>query len=311
MVGAARWRSTGSAERRQEQAVSGKLIVCPTPIGNLEDITLRVLAALREADLIACEDTRRTRALLKSYGVSGKLVSYHEQNEKARSAELVKRMHDGEVVALVSDAGMPLVSDPGFVLVRACVAAGLAVEVLPGPSAALAALVASALPADRWRFAGFLPRKRAELEAGVRHAGDAGRVRVAAAGGGVAGGAGRARPERPVAVCRELTKLHEEVVRGAAAELAARYAQAPPRGEVVLVVGAAPARERTRTSGRRSRPCASSSIRGQAAGGRAASWPSSPVRAPTSSTRRSPPDVTKGTCRTYMEATAAVRGCRP
>ena len=155
--------------------MSGRLIVCPTPIGNLEDITLRVLAALREADLIACEDTRRTGALLKNYGVSGKLVSYYEQNEKARAAELVKRMYDGEVVALVSDAGMPLVSDPGFILVRACVAAGLAVEVLPGPSAALAALVASALPADHWRFAGFLPRKKGELRAGVQVSGDAGR----------------------------------------------------------------------------------------------------------------------------------------
>src|ERR1700727_3820718 len=143
---------------------SGRLIVCPTPIGNLEDITLRVLAALREAALIACEDTRRTGTLLKNYGVSGKLISYYEQNEKSRAAELVKRMHHGEVVALVSDAGMPLLSDPGFILVRACVAAGLAVEVLPGPSAALAALVASALPADHWRFAGFLPRKKGELQ---------------------------------------------------------------------------------------------------------------------------------------------------
>ena len=141
--------------------MSGKLIVCPTPIGNLDDITLRVLAALREADVIACEDTRRTSLLLKNYGVSGKLVSYYEQNERARSAELVKRIYDGETVALVSDAGMPLVSDPGFVLVRGCVAAGLAVEVLPGPSAVLSALVASALPADHWRVTGFLPRKTA------------------------------------------------------------------------------------------------------------------------------------------------------
>ena len=223
-------------------AVSGKLIVCPTPIGNLEDITLRVLAALRAADLIACEDTRRTGALLKSYGVSGKLISYYEQNEKARSAELVKRMHDGDVVALVSDAGMPLVSDPGFVLVRACVAAGLAVEVLPGPSAALAALVASALPADHWRFAGFLPRKRSELEAAFASletlvAFESPR-RVAASLAVLA----ELDPQRPVAVCRELTKLHEEVVRGSAGELAARYAQTPPRGEVVLVVGPAPAR---------------------------------------------------------------------
>ena len=114
-----RSRSTGSRPGRSSSDAAGKLIVCPTPIGNVEDITLRVLAALREADLIACEDTRRTGTLLKNYGVSGKLVSYYEQNEKSRAAELVKRMHDGEVVALVSDAGMPLVSDPGFVLVRA------------------------------------------------------------------------------------------------------------------------------------------------------------------------------------------------
>ena len=134
------------------------LTVCPTPIGNLEDVTLRVLSALREADVVACEDTRRTRTLLDRYGVNAKLVSYHEHNEEQRSAELVEKMRGGTNVALVSDAGMPLVSDPGYVLVRACVAAGLPVEVLPGPSAALAALVASALPADRWRFVGFARR---------------------------------------------------------------------------------------------------------------------------------------------------------
>jgi 16S rRNA (cytidine1402-2'-O)-methyltransferase len=223
--------------------VSGRLIVCPTPIGNLEDVTLRVLAALREADLVACEDTRRTRVLLDRYGVGGQLVSYHEHNEAPRSAELVGRMRDGAVVALVSDAGMPLVSDPGFELVRACVAAGLAVEVLPGPSAALAALVASALPADRWRFVGFLPRKRSELETVLRStetlvAFESPR-RVAATLGVLAELDG----DRPVAVCRELTKAHEEVVRGSAGELAARYGQAPPRGEVALVIGAAPAGE--------------------------------------------------------------------
>ena len=142
--------------------MSGRLVVCPTPIGNLEDITLRVLAALREATVVACEDTRRTRVLLDRYGVKAHLVSYHEHNERERAAELVRRMNDGDTVALVSDAGMPLVSDPGFVLVREAVAAGLAVEVLPGPSAVLTALVASGLPAERWRFAGFLPRKKAE-----------------------------------------------------------------------------------------------------------------------------------------------------
>jgi 16S rRNA (cytidine1402-2'-O)-methyltransferase len=223
---------------------SGRLIVCPTPIGNLEDVTLRVLAALREADIVACEDTRRTRILLDRYGVGGKLVSYHEHNERARAVELVARMQDGAVVALVSDAGMPLVSDPGLVLVRACVAAGLAVEVLPGPSAALSALVASALPADHWRFVGFLPRKRAELAAVFASpetvvAFESPR-RLAASLAALA----KLDPGREVAVCRELTKIHEEVVRGSAAGLAARFADQPPRGEIVLVVGPAASAER-------------------------------------------------------------------
>jgi 16S rRNA (cytidine1402-2'-O)-methyltransferase len=224
-------------------APEGRLVVCPTPIGNLEDVTLRVLSALREADVVACEDTRHTRILLDRYGVSAPLVSYHEHNEDRRARELVGRMQAGETVALVSDAGMPLISDPGYVLVRATVAAGLGVEVLPGPSAALAALVASALPADRWRFTGFLPRKKGEL-----------RSLLAEPGGTLVAFESPRRlpatlallaeldPARPVAVCRELTKAHEEVVRGNAGELAARYAGAPPRGEVVLVVGpAAPA----------------------------------------------------------------------
>jgi 16S rRNA (cytidine1402-2'-O)-methyltransferase len=219
---------------------AGRLIVCPTPIGNLEDVTLRVLAALREADVVACEDTRRTRVLLDRYGVGGTLVSYHEHNERQRASELVARMRSGATVALVSDAGTPLVSDPGFVLVQACVAAGLEVEVLPGPSAALAALVASALPADRWRFTGFLPRKKGELQtvfgAPETLVAFESPRRVAASLRVLA----ELDPERPVAVCRELTKLHEEVVRGTAAELADRYAADQPRGEVALVVGGAP-----------------------------------------------------------------------
>jgi 16S rRNA (cytidine1402-2'-O)-methyltransferase len=214
------------------------LTVCPTPIGNLEDVTLRVLSALREADVVACEDTRRTRTLLDRYGVSATLVSYHEHNEEQRAAELVERMRAGAKVALVSDAGMPLVSDPGYVLVRACVAAGLAVEVLPGPSAALAALVASALPADRWRFAGFLPRKAGDLKRVLSESGGTlvafeSPRRVPATLALLA----EEDPGRQVALCRELTKAHEEVVRGSAAELARRYADAPPRGEVVLVFG--------------------------------------------------------------------------
>ena len=214
------------------------LVVCPTPIGNLEDITLRVLSALREADVVACEDTRRTRTLLDRYGVSAKLVSYHEHNEESRAAELVERMREGQTVALVSDAGMPLVSDPGYVLVRACVAAGLPVEVLPGPSAAIAALVASALPSDRWRFAGFLPRKKGELRALLEEPGGTlvafeSPRRVPATLALLA----EVDPAREVAVCRELTKMHEEVVRGSAGELAQRYAGSPPKGEVVLVLG--------------------------------------------------------------------------
>ncbi len=222
--------------------MSGRLVVCPTPIGNLEDVTLRVLAALRDADVVACEDTRRTRVLLERYGVQATLLSYHEHNERERTAELVERMAAGAVVALVSDAGMPLVSDPGYVLVQGCVAAGLSVEVLPGPSAALAALVASALPSDAWRFAGFLPRKRSALVAVLESpetlvAFESPR-RVAATLAVLA----ELDPGRPAAVCRELTKVHEEVVRGTASELAERYGAEAPRGEVVLVIGGAPAR---------------------------------------------------------------------
>jgi 16S rRNA (cytidine1402-2'-O)-methyltransferase len=222
--------------------VSGRLVVCPTPIGNLEDITLRVLSVLREADVVACEDTRRTRVLLDRYGVNATLVSYHEHNERQRSAELVRRMSDGETVALVSDAGMPLVSDPGYVLVRACVAAGLAVEVLPGPSAAIAALVASGLPAETWRFVGFLPRKKGDLAAVFAAPETVVAFESPHRVAGSLAALAAVDPEREVAVCRELTKVHEEVVRGTAAELAERYAAQEPRGEIVLVVaGAAPA----------------------------------------------------------------------
>ena len=225
--------------------MSGRLVVCPTPIGNLEDVTLRVLSALREADVIACEDTRRTRVLLERYGAGGELVAHHEHNERRRAPELVERMRADETVALVSDAGMPLVSDPGYVLVRACVAAGVAVEVLPGPSAALAALVASALPSDRWRFAGFLPRRKGDLRAVLSEPGGTlvafeSPHRVV----GTLATLAELDPDRPVAVCRELTKVHEEVVRGPARELAARFAERAPRGEVALVIGGSEQRPR-------------------------------------------------------------------
>jgi 16S rRNA (cytidine1402-2'-O)-methyltransferase len=224
------------------EVAAGRLVVCPTPIGNLQDVTLRVLSALAQADAVACEDTRHTRLLLERHALSGKLVSLHEHNERARAAELVKRMRDGAVVALVSDAGTPLVSDPGFALVRECLQAGIDVEVLPGPSSVTTALVASGLPADRWLFVGFLPRKRTELE---RLLADAGETLVAFESPRRLAATLRTLAEldaeRPAAVCRELTKLHEEVRRAGAGELAEHFEARPPRGEIVLVVGAAPA----------------------------------------------------------------------
>ncbi len=217
--------------------------VCPTPIGNLDDVTLRVLAVLGAADVVACEDTRHTAGLLARHGVRARaLVSLHEHNERARSAALVERARGGEHVAVVSDAGMPGVSDPGWVLVRAAIAAGVPVSVLPGASAALCAVVASGLPLERWAFGGFLPRRRGELEAafaGVRETTvfyESPR-RLVASLGVLAG----VDAERPVAVCRELTKVHEEVVRGSVADVLSRLGGGEVRGEVALVVGAAPA----------------------------------------------------------------------
>ena len=221
------------------EAPVGRLSVCPTPIGNLDDITLRVLQELRRADVIACEDTRRTRVLLDRHGVPAReLVSLHEHNEAGRARALAQRIARGSVVALVSDAGTPVVSDPGYTLLRECIADGLRVEVLPGPSAVLTALVASGLPAARWCFHGFLPRKRGELVALLVGAGATlvcfeSPRRLPATLALLA----ELDPRRPAAVCRELSKLHEEVVRGTAAALAAHY-PAPPRGEIVLVIGA-------------------------------------------------------------------------
>ncbi len=222
------------------QASVGRLIVCPTPIGNLEDVTLRVLAALANADLIACEDTRHTRVLLDRHGITARLMSFHEHNERARARELVGRIQAGSVIALVSDAGTPLVSDPGFALLQECLAEDLPIEVLPGPSAVMTALLASGLPAERWRFVGFLPRTRGEL---VRVLANTPETLVAFESprrlASTIERLAEHDPDRPLAICRELTKLHEEVRRGAAAELAAHYRENPARGEVVLVVGAA------------------------------------------------------------------------
>jgi 16S rRNA (cytidine1402-2'-O)-methyltransferase len=218
------------------------LAICATPIGNLDDVTLRVLRELAEADVVLCEDTRHTRGLLRRHGLDARLLSYHEHNEAKRTAELIPRLEGGSRVALVSDAGMPGISDPGARLVAAARDAGVPVTVLPGPSAVETALVASGLAADRYLFVGFLPRAaRARADLWAEIAGLAYPVvafesprRLPAALASLAA----ALPARPVAVCRELTKRFEEVARGSAADVAARFRE-PPKGEITLVVGGA------------------------------------------------------------------------
>jgi 16S rRNA (cytidine1402-2'-O)-methyltransferase len=219
------------------------LAVCATPIGNLDDVTLRVLEELREADAILCEDTRHTRVLLERHGVTGRrLLSYHEHNEAKRTAEVLPRLEAGERIALVSDAGMPGISDPGARLVAAALAQAVPVTVLPGPTAVETALVASGFTAERYQFVGFLPRGSTALRslwdelAGWPHPVVAfeSPQRLPATLRSLA----QLEPERVVAVCRELTKRFEEVVVGNASEVAGRFAQAP-KGEITLVLGPA------------------------------------------------------------------------
>jgi 16S rRNA (cytidine1402-2'-O)-methyltransferase len=223
------------------------LAVCATPIGNLADVTLRVLEELREADAVLCEDTRRTRILLERHEIRARrLVSLHRHNEARRVDELLPLLLAGERHALVSDAGLPGVNDPGGRLVAAALGAGVEVTVLPGPSAVETALVASGLGGDGYRFLGYLPRREAELDALWDEARDwrypavafESPQRLPRALARLA----RADPERRVAVCRELTKRFEQVVRGTALELAERFRE-PPKGEVTVVVAAADERE--------------------------------------------------------------------
>jgi 16S rRNA (cytidine1402-2'-O)-methyltransferase len=227
-------------------AVSGRLLVVSTPIGNLGDLSPRAREALAGADLVACEDTRHTGLLLSRLGIKARLVSYHEHNERARLPSLLAALGEGQTVALVSDAGTPLISDPGFILVRAAVAQGAAVEAIPGPSALLAALVVSGLPPLPFTFAGFPPQKAGKRRgffarlAALEHTVVfyESPYRVAASLADAATIFGR----RPAVVARELTKLHEEVRRGSLGELAAALAGETVRGEVVVVVGPAEAR---------------------------------------------------------------------
>jgi 16S rRNA (cytidine1402-2'-O)-methyltransferase len=216
------------------------LAICATPIGNLDDVTLRVLAELRAADLVLCEDTRRTRILLTRHGIDARLESHHRHNEAARTPRVLERLRVGERVALVSDAGLPGVNDPGARLIAAAVAAGVEMTVLPGASAVETALVASGLAADRYQFVGYLPRRGGELRAlATKLGGWPGAVvafesprRLPASLRVLA----EVLPGRRAAVCRELTKRFEEVVRGSLEELAERFAEAP-RGEITLVLG--------------------------------------------------------------------------
>lgn len=211
------------------------LAVVPTPIGNLEDITLRALRYLKEADLVACEDTRRTGRLLAHYGIKKDLLAYHEHNEERLAPELAERARLEKIV-LVTDAGTPLVSDPGYRLLRACIEAGVEVEVLPGPSAVMTALVASGLSTDTVVFAGFPPRKGRERSELLERIGREPSTFVLFESPHRLAKTLSDLPEgTPVAVCRELTKLHEEVFRGTAAE-AAQHFSGGVKGEIVLVV---------------------------------------------------------------------------
>jgi 16S rRNA (cytidine1402-2'-O)-methyltransferase len=228
----------------------GSLIVCPTPIGNLDDITVRVRDALVAADYVACEDTRRTGGLLERLRIrpAPPLVSIHEGNETARAMDLAQRIERGENVALVSDAGMPAISDPGFRLIRRCIERNLEVTVLPGPSVVPVALVASGLPTDRWLFEGFLPKRAGELERVLRSAETVVAFESPRRIGDSLAALAAIAPDRPAAVCREMTKIHEEVSRGTLAELARRY-RGDVKGEIVLVIGAAAAEEHDKDVG--------------------------------------------------------------
>ena len=226
--------------------VPGTLYLVATPIGNLEDITLRALRVLRECDVVAAEDTRHTGQLLKHFGITKPLLSYFKFNEARRSTEFVERLRRGEKIALVTDAGSPGISDPGGRVVAAAVAAGCRVEPVPGACALIAGLTASGLPTDEFHFVGFLPHKSGQranrLASLVAVPGTLvfyeSPQRLAESLADLAAVLG----DRPAAVCRELTKLHEEVRRGGLADLAATYGAADtPKGEVVVVVGGAPA----------------------------------------------------------------------
>jgi len=220
--------------------VAGRLTVCPTPIGNLEDLSPRARRALAEADLVAAEDTRRAGRLYERLEIPRpRFVSNHEGNESDRAVQLAQQVERGVKVVLISEAGTPAISDPGYRLIRACIDRDLEVEVLPGPSAVITALVASGLPPDRWRFEGFLPRRAGELERVLRSAETVVAFESPRRLPDSLAALAALSPDRPAAVCRERTKLDEEVARGTLGELARRFRD-EVKGEIVVVL--APAR---------------------------------------------------------------------
>ncbi len=221
----------------------GRLFLVATPIGNLEDITLRAIRVLKECTAIACEDTRHTQKLLNHYGIQNRLVSYHEHNENTRAPELLAEMENGASIALVSDAGTPVISDPGHRLVALCVERGIPVIPIPGPSSALAALSASGIPAERFLFVGFLPARQGErrraLAALASHTCTLIFFEAPHRIAKTLADAAELLGPRQAALAREITKLHEEFLRGTLDELARQVREAPPRGEMTLVVGPA------------------------------------------------------------------------
>ena len=232
-------------------AEAGCLFLVATPIGNLEDITLRALRVLKEADLVACEDTRQTQKLLTHYGLRKRLVSYHEHNEMTRAPELVIEMEQGAQVALVSDAGMPAISDPGHRLVALCLRHRIPVVPIPGPSALVAALAASGMPTEEFLFVGFLPSRAGERRKALSQFAAQPRTLVlyeaphrleetlkdALAIFGA----------RPAVIAREVTKLHEEFLRGQLPELLEQIRRKPPRGEMTLLIGAGTSQQPAQT----------------------------------------------------------------
>ncbi|HEV2176984.1 MAG TPA: 16S rRNA (cytidine(1402)-2'-O)-methyltransferase [Terriglobia bacterium] len=220
---------------------AGRLYLVGSPIGNLEDITLRAIRTLKEVDVVACEDTRRTQRLLDHYRIETPTVSYHEHNELTRAPELIIAMEEGSSIALVSDAGMPVISDPGYRLVKLAIRHGLPVVPVPGASAFVAALSASGLPIDRFRFLGFLPHKKTQRRQAIEELKPTQKTQVFYEAPHrileTLGDIRKILGDRPLVVAREVTKIHEEFVRGSAAEVLEHLKKKPVKGEITVLVG--------------------------------------------------------------------------